>query len=76
MISPTALLVGIVMTALIQVCVSVIDMNGNEKEAEKGEVGEVDELGNRERGRERRSETDRGAECSLIDYLLLLLGNF
>ena len=53
MISPTALLVGIVMTALIQVCVSVIDINGNEKEAQRGEVGEVDELGNREREKER-----------------------
>ena len=72
MISPTALLVGIVMTALIQVCVSVIDMNGNEKEAQRGEVGEVE----RERDRERRSETDRGADFSFIDYLLLLLGNF
>ena len=53
MISPTALLVGIVMTALIQVCVSVIDINGIEKEAQRGEIGEVDELGNRERERER-----------------------
>ena len=51
MISPTALLVGIVMTALIQVCVSVIGMNGNEKEAQRGEVGEIDELGNTERER-------------------------
>ena len=62
------------MAALIQVCVSVIDMNGNEKEAQRGEVGEVDELGNRDRERER--ETYRGAECSFIDYLLLLLDNF
>ena len=66
MISPTALLVGIVMTALIQVCVSVIDMNGNEKEAQRGEVGGV----------ERERERERGAECSFIDYLLLLLDNF
>ena len=56
MISPTALLVGIVMTALIQVCVSVIDINGIEKEAQRGEIGEVDELGNREREREREIE--------------------
>ena len=68
MISPTALLVGIVMTALIQVCVSVIDINGIEKEAQRGEVGGVE--------RERERERERGAECSLIDYLLLLLGNF
>ena len=53
-ISPTALLVGIVMTVLIQVCVSVIDINGNEKEAQRGEVGGV------ERERERERERKRG----------------
>ena len=53
MISPTALLVGIVMTALIQVCVSVIDINGNEKEAQRGEVGGVE----REREREKEGQS-------------------
>ena len=53
MISPTALLVGIVMTALIQVCVSVIDINGNEEEAQRGEVGGVEREREKERKRDR-----------------------